>query len=55
MIEGKQGGKTRYARVFDQFRATAVENQPAAIEACGEYGMVLAGYRDALAAGVLAT
>ena|SRR6188508_521692 len=41
VIDRKYGGKVRDAKVFDQLCALAVENQPAAVETCGQYGMVL--------------
>jgi len=41
VIDRKHGRKVRDARLFDQLCALAVENQPTAVETCGQYGMVL--------------
>jgi len=41
VIDRKHRGKVRDASVFDQLSALAVENQPAPVQTCGEYGMVL--------------
>jgi hypothetical protein len=41
VIDGKQGYEVRDAGVFDQLGAQAIENPPAAVNARGEYGVVL--------------
>jgi hypothetical protein len=41
LTDGEHGYEVRDARVFDQLGPQAIKNQPALVEASGEYGMVL--------------